>query len=49
MEKSMKTQQKWCSQRRGSAVGSEKGTEFALSEHKSGQKLMIKTAICVIF
>ena len=48
----MKSGQKQRSQRRGSAVGSEKGTEFPLSEHKISSKAdvkPIKTAVGVLF
>ena len=48
----MKSGQKYRSQRRASAVGSEKGTGFPLSEHnirfKAGVK-PTKTVVCVLF
>ena len=48
----MKSGQKQRSQRIGSAVGSEKGTEFPLSEHKIMSKAdvkPIKTGLCLLF
>ena len=48
----MKSEQKQRSQRRGSAVGCEKGIEFPLSEHKIRSKAsvkLIKTAVCLLF
>ena len=50
--RSMKSRQKKRSQRRGSAIGSEKDTEFPFSElmirSKAGVK-PIKTTVCVLF
>ena len=50
--KGVQSGQNWRSKRRENAVGSEKGTEFPLSEHKIRSKAgvkPIKTAVCVLF